>query len=67
MDREAWWAVVYGVAISWTRISKLHTDTQTHTDTHTHTHNTVQRSSPFPTIRGILKGPPSYSAAHGLD
>ena len=65
MNGEAWWAVVYGVAISWTRLSNLHTHTLTHT--HTHTHNTVQRSSPFPTIRGILKGHPSYSADHGLD
>ena len=30
MDRRAWWAIVHGVAKSWTRLS-------THTHTHTHT------------------------------
>ena len=34
MDRGAWWATVYGVAKSWTRLS----DTHTHTNTNTHTH-----------------------------
>ena len=32
MDREAWWAIVHGVAKSWTQLSR-------HTHTHTHTHN----------------------------
>ena len=30
MDRGAWWATVYGVAKSWTRLS-MHTHSQAHT------------------------------------
>ena len=30
MDREAWWAVIHGVAKSWTQLNA-------HTHTHTHT------------------------------
>ena len=33
MDRGAWWAIVHGVAKSWTWLS------DSHTHTHTHTHN----------------------------
>ena len=32
MDRGAWWAIVHGVAKSWTRLSD-----SPHTHTHTHT------------------------------
>ena len=37
MDRGAWWATVYGVAKSWTRLSDKHT----HTHTHTHIYRDV--------------------------
>ena len=37
MDREAWRAVVHGVAKSWTPLSKY-----THTHTHTHTPCAIQ-------------------------
>ena len=30
MDKGAWWAVVHGIAKSWTRLS-IHTHTHTHT------------------------------------
>ena len=36
MDRGAWWATVYGVAKSWTRLSDKHTHTHKHKHTHTH-------------------------------
>ena len=29
MDRGAWWAIVHGVAKSWTRLSDFHSLTQT--------------------------------------
>ena len=43
MDGGAWWAVVYGVAKSWTRLSNSHTHTHANQEaglhqTHTHTH-----------------------------
>ena len=41
-DRGAWWAALYGVAQSWTRLKRLNSsgsrNTHTHTQTHTHTH-----------------------------
>ena len=41
MDREAWYAVVHGVAQSQTQLSLTHTHTHTHTQTHTHTHTHI--------------------------
>ena len=37
MNRGAWWAIVHGVANSWTRLS-ARVCVRTHTHTHTHTH-----------------------------
>ena len=37
-DRGAWWAAIYGVAQSWTRLKRLSKQaSNTHTHTHTHT------------------------------
>ena len=38
MDRGAWWATVYGVAKSWTRLINTHTKTYIYIYIHTHTH-----------------------------
>ena len=50
MDRGAWWATVYGVAKSQTRLS-------THTHTHTHTPSKGQRkNNKFPRVNALRKG-----------
>ena len=39
-DGGAWWAAIYGVAQSWTRLKRLSKQaSNTHTHTHTHTHS----------------------------
>ena len=43
MGRGAWWAMVYGVAKSWIRLSNSHTHTHKHTHTHTPAPNMYAR------------------------
>ena len=51
MDRGAWWATVYRLAKSQTRL----TDTDTHTHTHTHTHPPLMLVSVLPLLLSSSK------------
>ena len=48
----AWWAAIYGVAQSWTRLKQLSSRSSSHfykhTHTHTHTHTPIMRILPGP-------------------
>ena len=41
-DREAWWAAVYGVAQSWTRLKRLSSSSSIHIQTCIHTYISLQ-------------------------
>ena len=62
-DRGAWWAAIYGIAQSRTRLkllsSSIHTHTHTHTHTYTHTHTLCSQfmlSSPIYSKSILLEG-----------
>ena len=66
MDRETWWAVVRGVAKSWTRLSDSHTRTHTHTHTHVCVCVCVCVCvQGFGKVRSIHSGPIAASALAG--
>ena len=62
MDREAWWAIVRGVAKSQTGLSNSHT----HTHTHTHTTGGLLRSGDYQANGGRHGEEKMFAAALSL-
>ena len=54
-DRGAWWAAVYGVAQSWTRLKRLSSSSSNTQITYTHPHkHTPMQCRRIPALHGLL-------------